>query len=83
MPCDSFILERGLQQGDPQSPCLFILCAEVLSGLIRRAKEIQAIHGVRVVRLAPDITHLFFANDNIHFFRATQQEVETVQQILS
>ena len=67
-PCDVFGPERGLRQGDPLSPYLFILCAEIQSGLIVKAQERQAIRGVRVTRSAPEISHIFFADDSIMFF---------------
>ncbi|XP_019179038.1 PREDICTED: uncharacterized protein LOC109174248 [Ipomoea nil] len=64
----------GICQGDPLSPYLFILCAEGLSILLQQAKARGEIHGVRVARGAPAIPHLFFADDSLLFFRATQQE---------
>ena len=38
-----FNLERGCGQGDPLSPYLFILCAEILAVLIRNNKNIKWI----------------------------------------
>ncbi|CAN1776232.1 Transposon TX1 uncharacterized 149 kDa protein [Linum perenne] len=42
------IPERGLRQGCPLSPFLFIICAEGLSFLIRKAITDGALHGVNV-----------------------------------
>ncbi|XP_074274046.1 uncharacterized protein LOC141597480 [Silene latifolia] len=81
-PSSTFIPARGLRQGDPLSPYLFILCAEVLSSLMRRAVEQNSLHGVRIARTAPSISHLLFADDSIFFMRASTEEVETVSNVL-
>ena len=42
---DFFTLSRGVRQGCPLSPYLFLLCAEVLGNAIRRDEE---IHGIKI-----------------------------------
>ncbi|XP_074293374.1 uncharacterized protein LOC141620388 [Silene latifolia] len=81
-PSREFKPSRGLRQGDPLSPYLFILCAEVLSHLMRRAVEVNAIHGIRVSSGAPTISHLLFADDSIFFTRANMEEADAVSEIL-
>ena len=54
---------RGLRQADPLSPYLFIMCMEGLSTLIKHAEIHGRLCGCRVVRNAPPISHLFFADD--------------------
>ena len=39
-----FYLKRGCRQGDPISPYIFILCAEILGKMIRNNKDIKGIH---------------------------------------
>ncbi|ESO96980.1 hypothetical protein LOTGIDRAFT_115312, partial [Lottia gigantea] len=40
---DSFYLERGCRQGDPLSPYIFILCAEILATLMRNSKDVKGV----------------------------------------
>ena len=59
---------RGLRQGDPLSPYLFIICAEGLYALIRKAKSRGDINGVKICNNAPIVSHLLFADDCFLFF---------------
>ncbi|XP_019181988.1 PREDICTED: uncharacterized protein LOC109177141 [Ipomoea nil] len=73
---------RGLRQGDPLSPYLFIICADGLSVLLQQAQNRGLIHGCRVARGAPPISHLFFADDSLLFFRANRQEASDIKNCL-
>lgn len=81
-PTNSFKPKRGLRQGDPLSPYLFLLCANVFSALLTRAALDGHIHGVKVARTTPSVTHLFFADDSILFFQATRREVDEIKRII-
>lgn len=59
-PRGKLLLNRGLRQGDSISPYLFLLCAEGLSRLLRKAEVEDRIHGVSIATGAPPITHFFF-----------------------
>lgn len=80
--CGPIFPSRGLRQGDPLSPYLFLFVAEGLSALIRRQEEMGTLHGVAVARGAPRVSHLFFADDSFLFFRANTLEARIVKEIL-
>jgi hypothetical protein len=73
---------RGIRQGDPLSPYLFILCAEGLSHLLDKAERERTITGLPVVRGRIRISHLFFADDSLLFCKANVEEWARIQEIL-
>lgn len=74
--------QRGIRQGDPLSPYMFILCAEVLSGLCTAAQDSGDLRGIKVARQCPRINHLLFADDTMFFVRADLRSCNTLKAIL-
>jgi exonuclease III len=73
---------RGIRQGDPISPYLFLLCAEVLSFKLQQAASNGSLRGVPTSPRGPKINHLFFADDSLIFCKANSQEWITLAEIL-
>ena len=73
---------RGIRQGDPRSPSLFLLCAEGLSALIHEAARNQNLTGISIACGCPRVTHLFFADDNIFFYKGNPKECQELKLIL-
>ena len=69
---------RGLCQGDSLSPYLFLLCAEGLSALIKKAIFDGSMQGVFVCKGVLGYLIYFFVDDNIIFCKETTTECETL-----
>ena len=82
-PVGNIIPGRGFRQGDPLSPYLFLLCAMGLQCLIQKAEASGDIKGVAICHNKPRISHLFFADDNVLFCRATKGECQKILDILA
>ena len=75
--------ERGIRQGDPLSPYLFIICSEVLSGLCNTALIQGSLLGLRVSKHSPRVNHLLFADDTMFFCRSDPKSCAKLKQILT
>jgi hypothetical protein len=65
-PTDEFSFQRGLRQGDPLSPFLFLLAAEGLNVMMTSMVERNMFTGYRVGDQAPlTVSHLQFADDTL------------------
>ena len=77
-----FTLTRGLRQGDPLSPYLFILCQEMLSRIIEREHATSSIQGVKMNVGGPSFTNVMYADDIMLFAKASRREVVTLNTCL-
>jgi hypothetical protein len=77
-----FTPTRGLRQGDPLSPYLFLLCVEGLSSLLLYEEEVGGIDGVSVCRNAPSVSHLLFADDSLILMKADMNNATFLQRVL-
>jgi ribonuclease HI len=80
-PFGKFSPARGLRQGDPLSPFLFILGTEVISRLLLR-QESSDLKGIRIARNCAAVSHLLFADDLILFAKVTSMEAVALKSCL-
>ncbi|CAA7397123.1 unnamed protein product [Spirodela intermedia] len=78
-----FTTTRGLQQGDPLSPTLFILVEEALSRTLSRAVTRGLIQPYHSKRGCPIISHSLFADDAILFLNGCETSIKGLMTIIS
>jgi hypothetical protein len=71
-------VERGCRQGDPISPYLFVLCAEILACKIREGLEIK---GINIANTEFKVSQ--FADDTSLLLNGDKESYEKLFQILN
>ncbi|XP_026419794.1 uncharacterized protein LOC113315728 [Papaver somniferum] len=80
-PVGFFEVSRGLRQGDPLSPILFLMVEDVLSRRITQmVEERKIIPMVNYRGVQP--THIFFIDDVFLFFNGHKRNIQTVMKLL-
>eukprot|EP00253_Pinus_taeda_P035640 PITA_35640 len=64
-PCNAFKSSRGLRQGCPLSPFLYIIMAETLSLHLDNKRRLKEITRVEIVRGTKGINHFLFVDDTL------------------
>ena len=78
-PTKPFILARGLRQGNPLSPYLFLLCANVLSCALLKQETTKHLKGIKIGRANQPLSHSLFADDLFLFFKNDKTSPKTIQ----
>jgi len=81
-PSEEFKPTRGLRQGDPLAPFLFLVVAEGLAGLVRQALRKDMLRGVKVGRNNIECCLLQFADDTLFMCENSFNNIFTIKAIL-
>ena len=79
---ENFVPSRGIRQGDPISPYLFLLAAEGLSCLLNSRVQSSNLSGIIVATSALMVSHLLFVDDSLLFFKANRESADEVVDVL-
>lgn len=81
-PSGEFELQRGLRQGDPLLPFLFLVAAEGLNLLVRRAVEMEMLVAAQIGRDKIRVSHIQYANDTMFIVEGVKNNVKAIRWIL-
>ncbi|MCH79323.1 LINE-1 reverse transcriptase like [Trifolium medium] len=81
-PTEEINIKRGLKQGDPLAPHLFLLVAEGLGALMRKAVEIERFKPFYVGRDGLPVSILQYADDALCIGEASVENLWTLKAVL-
>ncbi|KAF5791018.1 putative RNA-directed DNA polymerase [Helianthus annuus] len=81
-PTQEFTCYRGLRQGDPISPFLFVIAMEALTGVMKRACSVGLFHGIRCTNSGPILSHLIYADDVVFLGEWSRANVLNLRRIM-
>ncbi|XP_021986636.1 uncharacterized mitochondrial protein AtMg01250-like [Helianthus annuus] len=81
-PTFEFQCGKGIRQGDPISPFLFIVTMEALSCMFDKACEAGVIDGICLPNYGPLLSHVLYADDAIILGEWSKGNVKNVVRIL-
>jgi hypothetical protein len=79
METDIITPTRGIRQGDPSSPYLFLIVAAGLSRLIQQAEERGDLERIKICREAPMVSHLLFGDDSLILMHANKSNADCLR----
>ncbi|KAA3472337.1 Retrovirus-related Pol polyprotein LINE-1 [Gossypium australe] len=83
VPTQKFKPNRGIRQGCPLSPYLFVLCMEWLGHFIHSRMEASTWDPIRLSRSGPSVSHLFFADDLVIFCKVEIDQARLLESVIT
>ncbi|GJX07027.1 RNA-directed DNA polymerase, eukaryota [Tanacetum coccineum] len=80
-PTEEFQFYKGLKQGDPLSPFLFILVMESLHISFQRVVDVGLFKGIELAH-SLNLSHMFYADDAIFMGQWSEANIDTIVQVL-
>ncbi len=80
---EQFAPSRGIRQGCPLSPYIFVLCISRLSHLIYEAVGLGHWKPIQIGRNGPPLSHLMFADDILLFAEASLDQLRVIMDIMN
>ncbi|GKA98182.1 RNA-directed DNA polymerase, eukaryota [Tanacetum coccineum] len=80
-PTEEFQFYKGLKQGDPLSPFLFILVMESLHIAFQRVEEAGMFKGIKLDN-STSVSHLFYADDAVFVGQWCDSNINTLVSVL-
>ena len=81
-PTKEFKPSRGLRQGDPIAPFLFLVVAQGLAGLVKQATRKKLFTGLKVGHKKVDVNLLQFADDTLFVCESNIQNIKCIKAML-
>ncbi|XP_019432100.1 PREDICTED: uncharacterized protein LOC109339150 [Lupinus angustifolius] len=82
IPSQQFSISKGIRQGDPLAPFLFLMVVEGFTGMVRRALSTCLYAGFKVGRSQIEISVLQFADDTMLVRKPDSSFIWTIKSIL-
>jgi hypothetical protein len=79
---EAFTPTRGLRQGDPLSPYLFVLCMERLGAMISKCVSDGIWEPMQISKDGTKLSHLFFADDVLLLTKANVTQARVIKEVL-
>jgi len=81
-PTEEFKPSRGVRQGDPLAPFLFLVVAEGLNGIVRQSLKERLLTGLKFGRDEIELAILQFTDDTVFLCEDSYNNVVTLKAIL-